>query len=261
MISHLNPEDKQMFRKILVVAAVAVVAAVPGRLIAGGPPWLCLPIDGVTAENAKACTELIEAKLGSKLWQQAGPYGGGATIRPDGDERYLTFYMQEDITLAQIEAALDGSEFSIPRDRLRLFGHVILEIDAGETSSKDVVSALRAMSNVSIAESQRNKDRVVAIVEMPYPVVKDRPKPESIGWIKFAKNDYSSALPSGSESPISRESLPSYDSFRDVLTKHNASLKDIRWSTAHACRALGCVTAPQTDPGIAAAKRTVSKSN
>jgi hypothetical protein len=250
-----------MFRKFLIIAAVAVASAVPGRLIAGGPPWMCLPIEGVTPENAEACARLIEAKLGGKLWQQAGPYGGGATIRQDGDQRYVTFYMQEDLRLAEVESALEGSEFSIPRDRLRLFGHVILEIDAGETPSQDLVSALGEIAHVSVAETQTNKNRLMATVEMPYPVVKDRPTPESIGWIKFAKNDYTSTRPSGSESPISRESLPSYDSFRDVIAGHNASLKDIRWSTTHACRALGCILVPEPDAGIAATERTVSKSN
>jgi hypothetical protein len=96
---------------------------------------------------------------------------------------------------------------------------------------------------------------------MPYPVVKDRPTPESIGWTTFANNDYTSTRPSGSESPISRESLPSYDSFRDAIAGHNASLKDIRWSTTHACRALGCITVPEPDAGVAATERTVSKSN
>jgi hypothetical protein len=251
-----------MCRKLLMVAALAAAALLPGRLIAGGPPWLCLPIDGVTAGNAAACTELINAKLGTKLWKHDGPYAGGATIRRDKDQQYMTFYMQEDIRLSEIEAALKGTEFSIPRDRLRLFGHVILEIDAGQTPPAALLESLGKLDQVSVAESQAEKNLLLVTAEMPYPVVRDRPKPDFIGWVKFVRNDYLSQGPSKTDSPTTRDSLPSYDGFRDLVAKHDASLKDIRWSMAHACRALGCVSAPKSAAEIAATlQRSSLKAN
>jgi hypothetical protein len=241
-----------MCRKLLILAAVAALPLLPGRLFAGGPPWLCIPVDGVTSGNAKACMELINTKLGNKLWQHDGPYGGGAAIHHDKDQQYLTFYMQQDVRLSEIEAALKGTEFSIPRDRLRLFGHVILEIDPGQAPHKALLASLETLDQVSVAESQAEKNLLLVTAQMPYPVVRDRPKPDFIGWEKFARNDYTSQSPSKTESPTTRDSLPSYDSFRDLVAKHDASLRDIRWSMAHACRALGCVDAPKSAAEIAA---------
>jgi hypothetical protein len=241
-----------MCRKFLVAAALAASALLPGRLIAGGPPWLCIPVDGVTPGNATTCTELINAALGKKLWRRDGPYGGGATIRHDKEQEYLTFYMQEDVRLSEIEAALKGTEFSIPRDLLRLFGHVILEIDARQTPHKALLASLEQLDQVSVAESQSENNVFLVTAEMPYPVVRDRPKPEFIGWEKFVRNDYTSQGPRKTESATTREALPSYESFHDLVAKHDASLKDIRWSTSHACRALGCVSGPKSDAEIAA---------
>jgi hypothetical protein len=251
-----------MFHRFLVFAAMAAALLSTGRLYAGGPPWLCIPIDGVTSGNAKACTELINAKLGSKMWQHDGRYDGGAQLRLAPEQYYLAFYMQEDVGIGEIEGALKGSEFSVPRDKLRLFGHVILEIEVGKSSAKELVTALGAIANVSIDKVEGDKERLVVTAQMPYPVVDERPTPESVGWDKFAWNDYTSQAPKKSESPISSQALPSYETFRDVAAKHNASLKEVRWSTEHACRALGCVTAQQSNSEIAVAlERTSAKSN
>jgi hypothetical protein len=236
----------------LSLALAAQLLLVPAQLIAGGPPWLCLPIVGVTPENAPACAKLIDKRLADKLWQHSGPYCGGAVIRQDGDQHYLTFYMQEDVELGEIEAVLKGSEFSIPRDRLRLFGHVILKVDAHKASRQELLASLEALDQVSVAESKDENDVFLVTAQMPYPVVKDRPKPEAIGWTKFAWNDYAAAESKGSEPPASREELPGFDTLRDVIAKHNARLKDIRWSTTHACRALGCVSTAGSRGEIAA---------
>jgi hypothetical protein len=79
-----------------------------------------------------------------------------------------------------------------------------------------------------------------------------------LSWETFAWNDYTSVAPKKSDSPVGRQDLPGYDVFRHVLAKHQASLKDIHWSMAHACRALGCVSAPKADKAIATATKLSS---
>ena len=46
----------------------ALFLALPTRLLAGGPPWLAVPIDGLTPDNTKATNELLTAKLKDKLY-------------------------------------------------------------------------------------------------------------------------------------------------------------------------------------------------
>jgi hypothetical protein len=161
--------------------------------------------------------------------------------------------MKADVGLTDIDAALKGSAFSVPRDKLRLFGHVVLRIDGGDASLAQLAAALEAIDTVSVAESRENKDHLLVTVQMPYPVVANRPSPDWVGWEKFARNDYSSAKSNSIESEVTRQMLPDYGTLRDVLASHNARLDDVRWSTAFACRALGCVTAPGPDTAVASA--------
>jgi hypothetical protein len=241
-----------MLRQITFVAIAGIVAVLPSQVIGGGPPWLCLPINGVTSENQQECTDLILENLASKLWPSSKQFGG-PEIHQDGSQSYLTFYMKKDVSLSDIDAALKGSEFSIPRDKLRLFGHVILQIDAPNVPSQKLASALDAMQCVSVAKLQDNKGLLLLTVEMPYPVVNDRPKPETVGWEEFAANDYTSAKPNKSESSVTRAMLPGYKMFRDVVASHHAKLNDVRWSTSYACRALGCVMETRSDVAVATA--------
>jgi hypothetical protein len=241
-----------MFQKLSLAAALALSLLAPSRIFAGGPPWLCLPIDGITQDNASACTALIEAKLKDKLWMNP-EVRSGAAIHYDGSQAYLTFYMKEDVSLGDIEESLKGSEFSIPRDKIRLFGHVILEVDTEKTPVKEVAAALDAMDHVSIAESDENNGKLLVTVEMPYPVVDNRPNPVDLRWDKFAKNDYNSVDSKKSESPVGPENLPGYHAFRAVLARHGASLQDVRWNSNYACRALGCVSVSDTKAVLATA--------
>jgi hypothetical protein len=241
-----------MFQKLSLTAALALSLLLPSRILAGGPPWLCLPVDGVTHESATACTALIEARLKDKLWTHP-EVRSGAEIHYDGNQAYLTFYMKDDVSLGDIEAALKGSEFSIPRDKIRLFGHVILDIDLEESPSKELAAALDGMDHVAIAESDENNGKLRLTVEMPYPVVDNRPQPENLRWEKFAKNDYNSVDAKKTEPSIGPEKLPGYHAFRDVLARHGASLHDVRWNTDYACRALGCVSVPETKAVLATA--------
>jgi hypothetical protein len=243
-----------MYRKLLLSAIATQLLFWPTRLNAGGPPWLCVPIGGVTPDNAAACTDLIEAKLAKKLWPQTERFGGVA-IHHGSDQQYLTFYMKEDVQLGEIEAALKGSDYSIPRDRLRLFGHVVLEIDARKSPSKELAAALKSLEQVAIAEWEDGNGFLRVTVEMPYPVADGRPTQDTSRWTRFARFDYTSAESSKSATPVAPSALPSYNAFRDVLAKHHATLKDIRWSTAYACRALGCVSVTKADGAIATASK------
>jgi hypothetical protein len=242
-----------MCRQLTLVAIAAVVALLPSSLIAGGPPWLCVPIDGVTTDNSQACVQLIEENLGSRTWSGSEHYGAIKVVQDQG-QSYLTFYLKSDVGLADIQRALKGSEFSIPRDKLHLFGHVVLQVDAGKSSPKELAAALEAIDHVTMVDSQSDKQHLLVTVEMPYPVVAERPSPDWIGWQEFARNDYSSESAQSKEA-TTRQSLPGFDAFQTVLASHSARLDDIRWSTKYACRALGCVIAtPSEDVAVATNK-------
>src|SRR5262245_25964320 len=142
-----------MFRKIALFAVVSLLAMLPSTLIAGGPPRLCLPIDGVTANSLAACTDLLATKLDSKLWSSSTS-DRGVRILENKTQWYAMLTMKEDIGLAEVDAALKGSGYSIPRDRLHIFGHMILEIQGSSKSAAELLAKLDALPHVSIDESE-----------------------------------------------------------------------------------------------------------
>lgn len=229
-----------MLRTTSFFAVAAVLLLLPAQLLAGGPPWLCLPIDGVTSENVKACTDLLTSKLKTKLSPHVRQ-NRGFDLRQHSNQWYLTFYMGEDVGLGEVEAAVKGSPFSVPRDKLRLFGHVILQIDARKATPKQLLADLEALDYVSVAESKDKEDLLLVTVDMPYPVENGGRDRETVGWDKFQRNDFASDQSTKSESPTTARKLPGYNAFRDLVAKHNASLRDIRWSTNYACRPHGGV--------------------
>ncbi|HZN34429.1 MAG TPA: hypothetical protein VFB80_11445, partial [Pirellulaceae bacterium] len=129
--------------------------------------------------------------------------------------------------------------------------------DPRKASRQALFADLEAMNYVSFAESKDDKDLLLVTVDMPYPAELGSLKLESVGlgWDKFHRNDLSSDQATKSESPASAKQLPSYGQIRDVVSKHGASLKGIRWSEQHACRPLGCVTAPATRTAQSQAQR------
>src|SRR5262245_47739204 len=121
-----------MSRKLtnLAVGIVAALVLVPVAVArAGGPPYLCLPLDGVNAGNVQKCTELLDSKLAGKFFEQ-GNWPRGVKISERSGQWYLAFYMGSDVRLSDVTSALEGSGASVPLDKLRFFGHVILEIEA-----------------------------------------------------------------------------------------------------------------------------------
>jgi hypothetical protein len=221
--------------------AIAVVSLLfPAKLFAGGPPWLCLPVDGMTPDNAAACTELLSLNLGDKIWS----YDRGIAIQQHSNQWYLAFYMNQSIGLGDIEAALEGSRFSIPRDRLRFFGHVILELDARTSPRQALVADLNELSLVAVTESEEKGNHLLVTVDMPYPVQDGDRDRKSVAWSTFRRNDFSTGL---DRSPATSRQLPSLNAFREIAAKHKAVLEDIRWSAGYACRPLGCVAVPATE--------------
>jgi hypothetical protein len=229
-----------MFRSFSWFAIAALSLLAPARLIAGGPPWLCLPVDGVTADNAKECADLLGAKLKHKMPPHSG-WDRGVELRKHADQYYMSFYMGEDVGLREVEATLKGSRFSIPCDRLRFFGHLILEIDARKATDKELLAALDALDYVSVAKSQSKDDLLLVTVDMPYPVEDHRRERLTVGWDKFQSNDFAPDRSTRSEPTATPRTLPGFEAFRGVVARHKSSLRDIRWSTHYACRPQGGV--------------------
>jgi hypothetical protein len=212
----------------------------PARLLAGGPPWLCLPLDGVTAENAGTCGDLLTSKLEDRLWPYEG-YERGVRVQEYKGQWYAAFYLGKHVGLHDVESALRGSDFSVSRDKLRLFGHAILEVEKSAKPA-ELLADLEAMSYVSVAESETPEGRLLVAVDMPYPVEEgERERRPYVRWDSFQWNDLNSAQSPRSESPVTGRELPGYDTFRKVVEKHGANLRDIRWNPNYACRPLGCV--------------------
>jgi nitrate reductase NapAB chaperone NapD len=203
-------------------------------------------VDGVTAENSQVCADRLQSKLEDRLPDYPGYRG--FQLKQAGDQWYLMFHFDKDVSLADIDAALKGSAFSIPRDKLQIFGHATLIVDPRPTSTKNVLTALLTIDHASIAKLD-DKDGLLSVtVDMPYPaetIVRDHW--EKVASVSFQRSDLSSDRSTKSEPAINSASLPGYDTFRDVLAKQNAALKDIAWSPYYACRAVGAVSAKPSD--------------
>jgi len=233
-----------MLRSVSLAVVAAAFLVLPARLMAGGPPFLCLPVDGVTSRNVQACTELLNSKLEKRIWSHPGR-SQGVKLMERTSQWYLAFYMDSDVRLSDVQAALKASEFSIPQDRLHLFGHVILEIDARPAARQALLSGLDALPHVAVEESRTQENLLLATVDMPYPVERERADLESVGWDTFQRNDLSSNQSTKPRTPATSRQLPGYENFRDLVSKYNAVLKDICWSPNYACRPLGGVAEPR----------------
>ncbi len=231
-----------MKRKALLLAGGALLLVLPRPAAAGGPPWLCLPVDGVTADNARECGELLGAKLESKLWQHDGPYRE-VRVNRHRDQWYASMSISQDVRLSEVEAALKGSPFSVPRDKLRLFGHVVLEIDAGATPAKALLAAVDALDTATIAASEEHDGRLLVTVEMPYPKAPHR---DAVGWDEF-ETSYVAEPRTRETISATAGTLPGFEEFQGLAAKSDATLTDIRWSIDYWCRPLGAVTAPDRD--------------
>jgi hypothetical protein len=230
------------------LAAVLFLVA-PAMLLAGGPPWVCLPIEGVNEANAKACAKQLASHLGDRV--------DDVMMRQSEQQWYAVVVLDERrLALSDVQAALAGSGFRVPTDQLRLFGHVTLEVDSAAQATQ-LREALNAIGFVSV-EAQRNMgERMQIKVDMPYPHSMGRSRANSPGVPSarevFHRNDFASDDKARRSEPDARaKDLPSYTAFRDVIAEHGGQLLDVSWDPYWGCRMLGCVTAAAEAKSVAA---------
>src|SRR5262245_40940778 len=155
-----------MSRLLALIAAMLFL--LPLTVSAGGPPLLCLPIDGATAANADDCATRVAAALGNDIHE--------AAMRQNDGQWFLTFHFNRDrVRLADIDAALKGSPFSVPRDKLCLFGDVILEVDVRDAAADKLLADLSTLKLVSVSESKRVDGTLLVTLTLPSPSREKRP--------------------------------------------------------------------------------------
>jgi hypothetical protein len=180
--------------------------------------------------------------LATALDQPVG--ADGVEMRADGQQWYLTAPLRNShVTLQQIERAFQGSPFSVRQDRLRFFGHFILEIDA-RGADQSVRASLESLKYLNVVETRTAKGLLIATVEAPYPTHHSHSNRDVLGTDTYIWNDLSSTGVR-SEKPATADLLPSLGRIRDLLAKDRASVRAVRWSSEFACRRLGCVAVPE----------------
>jgi hypothetical protein len=232
------------------IFAVVLVLSLPAVVFAGGPPWLCLPLEGVSEKNAVECSELLTAKLQDKIWKDADQRS--VKVAAHEGEWYAIFPMEKNVGLAEVEAALKGSKFAVAQKRLRLFGHVILEIDPQKAAAKDLLARLDEIKEVAIAETTDKEGKLRVTIDLPYPVEDGSRERGSVGWDSFRRGDLNTD--DGDRSPKSASDLPTYEDLQKAVSKSGGTLKNLRWSDNFACRTLGGVAAKKDGVGKSALK-------
>lgn len=221
------------------LAAVTVVLFLsPAQLLAGGLPRLCLPVNGVTADNANACVKRVADALGAK--------GENVEVRENGKQWYVLFnYNGGPLALGDLDAAFKGSPFSIPRDNLRLFGYMTLEVEVGEAEVPKLLADLKAVKHLLVVESKWDMGVLVVRVAAPIPKHHGRETLE-FGKLPVEKElfgtDPSDRTP-GYDPPAAARDLPTHDGLRAVVEKHTGRLKEVRWQCV-GCSVQGGVCVP-----------------
>ena len=229
-----------MFRQLAVCVAIACLLLSPAIALAGGPPGLCLPIDGATAENAPQCAKLI-ATLGKDIER-------AAMKNNDGQWFVIFHFNRENLRLTDIEKALKGSPFTVARDKLRLFGDVILEVDLRGASADKLLADFKAVKNASVSGSAQKNKTLLVTLTMPGPAF-DGPELAKFGDVSFRQQTFKSE---GQSEAVKASELPTYDALRSIVSKHNASLTTLRWD-CWGCRVLGCVATDSPASKVSAA--------
>lgn len=236
-----------MFRAISHGLAAVLFLLATAPLMAGGPPVVFLPVDGVTAENAPACAKLVKAKLGERF----GSKSYDVTVLERSGTWHIAFPFEKDVRLSDFTSALKGSPYSISTDDLHLFGHVILEVDATPASAENILSGLKAISNVALEDSKSEVNTLRVTLDMPYPVGEWRPGIESVTWSTFQRNDFSKNAAHNSVGP---QELPTYQQIREAVSANDAKVTDLRWSPDFWCRPLGGIKASSPSEEVAKGK-------
>jgi hypothetical protein len=233
-----------MVRCFALCAVASALVVLPARAFAGGPPFLCLPVDGVTHESAPGIARFLSTKLDKFIWPNGPEQQRGVQILKRKGQWYLAFYLGDDIRMSDVKTALEERRCSLPLNRLRLFGHVILEVESQPEAQSALIVGVRDLSEVEVEEWGTESGLLLVTVDMAYPVSPDRRDLESVGWETFQRNGLSSNQVGQPTTPIKLEELPSYESIRATVAKHQGKLKDVRWNANFACRALGGVARP-----------------
>lgn len=104
------------------LAAFALQLGVIASVHAGGASVLQLPIEGVTTENSDQCAKLFEEEFAPVLinWKN-----GDVKIIKNGASNLVVLRPERgQISLSDVEKALEGSPFTIERERLEYFSLV-----------------------------------------------------------------------------------------------------------------------------------------
>jgi hypothetical protein len=217
-----------MSRSVTHFLVAALLVLPTARAWAGGLPMLCLPVTGASSDRADATTQRVAAALGKGVDR--------TSLRQNGGQWYLAFHFNRDhVRLAEIDAALKNGPVSVPRDRLRLFGDVILEIDIAEAATEKLLTDLASLKHASMAESKRERETLLVQLNLPAPVTEFR-APDEFGKVSFDDQTFQRATGSA----VALGDLPTYEMLRKVVDKYDGKLIGLRWN-CWGCRALGCV--------------------
>jgi hypothetical protein len=241
-----------MFLKLSKTVVALALVLVPAQLLAGGPAWLCVPIDGVTSANQEKCIQVLGDALKDSILG-FGERQSALQIQRHENQWYATFHPADDVRLSEMEKALKGSEFSIPRDRMRLFGHVILEVKSPAENQKAIEQQLDALEYAAVSGDKTETSAGEIILDMPYPTQMRR----GSDGVRFWEDSYQwndlNTVTTRTDAPATTQTLPSPKDLGKVLAGHDAELKDLRWSPVYHCRAIGSVAVPKA-PETANAK-------
>jgi hypothetical protein len=229
-----------MFAKLsLSVIAALLLSAAP--LLAGGLPRLCLPVDGVTAGNSADCAKRVAGALGDRAEQIE-------MLQNDKQWYVLAAINGDQADLGKLDAAFKGSPFSIPRDRLRLFGPMTLEVQIDESATAKFLADLKAVKHLRIEESKRDRGTLFVTVTTPLSRHFGR-EAADFGKVAFDQERFG-AEPNDfglkADPPATARDLPSYAGLRAVVEKHNGTLKGVRWKLL-GCHVQGAVAVLDSD--------------
>ncbi|MFT5467824.1 MAG: hypothetical protein ACI8UO_002931 [Verrucomicrobiales bacterium] len=147
-----------------ILAAFALQLGIFAGANAGGPAILHLPIEGVTSENSDQCAKLFEEKFASviTLWK-----GGDIKMIKDGSTNLIQVRPENgQISLSDVEKALEGSPFSIKREQLEFISVVQLRIEKIEEPEK-LVRALETLDGKKLqGYAHKETDGILLITLM-----------------------------------------------------------------------------------------------
>lgn len=215
--------------RLTTVSIVAITLSfLTAPLMAGGYPRLCLPIDVLRVTSAGDDFEFPVDSLREQLQRWYGH--DRVKLQQDEGQWYAILTLTDDISLRELSVVLKGSPFFVPKERLALFGMVILDLQVDPAATAGLLDDFDELAGVSVEQSERTTGPLHVTLEMPYRITHD-----VFGEPRAAKTVDGKPNPKGS-------SLPTYLALEDVATRHNAKIHDVRWTTKYGCRMVGCLS-------------------